>query len=349
VDSTGEVETNYAYDPFGVPVVAGDGSNPYQFTGEAWDAEVELLYLRARYYQPETGRFIAKDPWAGNVWRPGTLNRYVYVTNNPINRRDPSGRQEIEPTATPTEREEQTMQCIEDLAERESWHIAIPLPTSCDIPTVPQQEALPQVSAVNPGIGLVFQRTIVSPEHFVSFWVLYVEETDRGYVWAIGGGDVKSSLEITVKVYMNGTFMDIYDTYDTTDLTSLALALDTPPRLVRSIEVRTNRGTGRGPLPFTNVWRERELFGVRIGPWSIGGGTEQLDPSESAQMGEKGRGHVYARTWFTAEEGLPWSIRMRLTIPELTGGVAAGALGDSPSYGGVGFYDESLGNIYPSH
>ena len=28
LDSTGDVETNYAYDPFGVPVVAGDASNP---------------------------------------------------------------------------------------------------------------------------------------------------------------------------------------------------------------------------------------------------------------------------------------------------------------------------------
>jgi RHS repeat-associated protein len=92
VDTTGQIETNYAYDPFGVPVMGGDGSNPYQFTGEAWDAEVELLYLRARYYQPEVGRFVTKDLWAGNVWRPGTLNRYVYVGNNPVNLADPTGR-----------------------------------------------------------------------------------------------------------------------------------------------------------------------------------------------------------------------------------------------------------------
>ena len=36
LDSTGEVETNHAYDPFGVPVAGGDVSNPYQYTGEAW-------------------------------------------------------------------------------------------------------------------------------------------------------------------------------------------------------------------------------------------------------------------------------------------------------------------------
>jgi RHS repeat-associated protein len=91
LDTTGQIETNYAYDPFGAPLVAGDVYNPYQYTGEAWDAEVELLYLRARYYQPEVGRFVTKDQWAGNLWQPGTLNRYVYVTNDPVNGIDRGG------------------------------------------------------------------------------------------------------------------------------------------------------------------------------------------------------------------------------------------------------------------
>jgi RHS repeat-associated protein len=91
LDTTGEIQTNYAYDPFGVPVMGGDEYNPYQYTGEAWDAEVELLYLRARYYQPEVGRFITKDPWAGEGRRPTTLNAYPYVVNNPVAVADPSG------------------------------------------------------------------------------------------------------------------------------------------------------------------------------------------------------------------------------------------------------------------
>jgi RHS repeat-associated protein len=91
LDTTGQIETNYAYDPFGVPLVEGEVYNPYQYTGEAWDTEVELLYLRARYYQPEVGRFITKDPWVGLTGRPGTLNPYPYVTSNPINRIDPGG------------------------------------------------------------------------------------------------------------------------------------------------------------------------------------------------------------------------------------------------------------------
>ncbi|HUS69346.1 MAG TPA: RHS repeat-associated core domain-containing protein [Anaerolineae bacterium] len=93
VDTMGQIETNYAYDPFGVPVMGGDVYNPHQFTGEAWDAEVELLYLRARYYQPEVGRFVTKDPWEGDLGRPGTLNLYVYARNNPLKLVDPSGLQ----------------------------------------------------------------------------------------------------------------------------------------------------------------------------------------------------------------------------------------------------------------
>ncbi len=96
LDSAGQIATRYTYDPFGMPL-PGDGvPNPWQFTGEAWDAEVELLYLRARYYQPETGRFMTKDPWRGEPSRPGTLNPYLYVRNNPANSTDPSGGQEEE-------------------------------------------------------------------------------------------------------------------------------------------------------------------------------------------------------------------------------------------------------------
>ena len=91
VDTTGQVETNCAYDPFGVPMMGGNVYNPYQFTGEAWDADVELLYLRARYYQPEVGRFVTKDPWAGDVWRPSTLSGYTYIDSNPTSYMDPSG------------------------------------------------------------------------------------------------------------------------------------------------------------------------------------------------------------------------------------------------------------------
>jgi RHS repeat-associated protein len=91
LDTTGQIETNYAYDPFGVPLVGGEVYNPYRYTGEAWDAEVELLYLRARYYQPEVGRFITSDPIGADPQHPSASHRWVYVAGNPVNVTDPTG------------------------------------------------------------------------------------------------------------------------------------------------------------------------------------------------------------------------------------------------------------------
>jgi len=100
LDSTGEIQIDYAYDPFGVPQVGGDVYNPYQFTGEAWDAEVGLLYLRARYYQPEVGRFITKDPINQQPSMGGSANAYAYGGNNPASWVDPRGQDPERPRWT---------------------------------------------------------------------------------------------------------------------------------------------------------------------------------------------------------------------------------------------------------
>ena len=44
---------------------------------------------------PETGRFISRDPYKGNVVDPKSLNLYVYCVNNPVNYVDPSGYEAI--------------------------------------------------------------------------------------------------------------------------------------------------------------------------------------------------------------------------------------------------------------
>jgi RHS repeat-associated protein len=89
-DPAGQVVQGCSFSPFGVPL-GESGGEPYGFTGEQWDASAGLVYLRARYYEPGVGRFISKDPLSGFVTRPQSLNRWVYVKNNPVNRRDPSG------------------------------------------------------------------------------------------------------------------------------------------------------------------------------------------------------------------------------------------------------------------
>jgi hypothetical protein len=50
-----------------------------------------MYYLRARYYQPDTGRFWTMDTFEGNNEDPLSLHKYLYVKNHPVNETDPSG------------------------------------------------------------------------------------------------------------------------------------------------------------------------------------------------------------------------------------------------------------------
>jgi RHS repeat-associated protein len=91
-DANGTVTDTYTYDAFGT-LVASTGSTPneYLFTGERFDPNVGFYYLRARYMNPATGRFLTRDTHEGIVFEPATLHKYLYVANNPVNRIDPSG------------------------------------------------------------------------------------------------------------------------------------------------------------------------------------------------------------------------------------------------------------------
>ena len=61
--------------------------NPYAYTGREFDAD-DLYYYRARYYDPQTQRFLSEDPIE---FLSGDFNWYRYVGNNPVNFNDPSG------------------------------------------------------------------------------------------------------------------------------------------------------------------------------------------------------------------------------------------------------------------
>jgi RHS repeat-associated protein len=90
----GSVFQTYRTDEFGVPILSdslGASLQPFQYTGEQRDVETGFIYLRARYYAPEIGRLVGRDPFAGLTPSPQTLNRYTYARNDPTTYRDPSG------------------------------------------------------------------------------------------------------------------------------------------------------------------------------------------------------------------------------------------------------------------
>ena len=62
-DSGGYVTYTGGYTPFGVGMwQEGSTASSWGYTGEWWDADAGLLYLRTRWYAPGVGRFITRDP-----------------------------------------------------------------------------------------------------------------------------------------------------------------------------------------------------------------------------------------------------------------------------------------------
>ena len=82
----------YRYDAFGVEKnIDESDTNAFRYCGEYYDSETDTVYLRARYYSPEIGRFISRDSYAGNAGDPLSLNLYTYCHNNPLLYSDPTG------------------------------------------------------------------------------------------------------------------------------------------------------------------------------------------------------------------------------------------------------------------
>ncbi len=92
ITQEGEVQNQYDYDIFGNPTLQVEvHENAIRYAGEFYDAETGLYYLRARYYNPYTGRFNSEDSYWGEDTIPLSLNRYTYGHNDPIRYVDPSG------------------------------------------------------------------------------------------------------------------------------------------------------------------------------------------------------------------------------------------------------------------
>jgi RHS repeat-associated protein len=90
VDAHGNIIEQVEADAFGV-LQHGALKQAHLYSGEYVDADTQLVYLRARWYDPRIGRFVSADPFEGRPQDPRSLNRYGYAHSDPVHGTDPSG------------------------------------------------------------------------------------------------------------------------------------------------------------------------------------------------------------------------------------------------------------------
>jgi RHS repeat-associated protein len=90
-NSEGQAIAEQTYSAFGSPIEGFGDVGIRRFAGEQLDSTTDLYNLRARLYDPNTGRFVSRDPVAFDSMFIPCMNTYSYAQNNPTTLTDPSG------------------------------------------------------------------------------------------------------------------------------------------------------------------------------------------------------------------------------------------------------------------
>lgn len=95
-DEAGNLTDAYTFTAFGELLDhTGTDPNSHLFAGEPRDPDTGYAYHRARWLDAEVGRFLSRDPFAGELERPSTLHPYLYTHGDPVNSIDPTGEMEF--------------------------------------------------------------------------------------------------------------------------------------------------------------------------------------------------------------------------------------------------------------
>ena len=93
LDETGARRVHRTYSPFGVEhASAGSGDwLPRHFAGHLEDEDSGLVYMQARWMDPQSGTSLSVDPVVADSADPQSYNAYSYARNNPVSFADPTG------------------------------------------------------------------------------------------------------------------------------------------------------------------------------------------------------------------------------------------------------------------
>lgn len=100
-DIAGEITDTYIYGPYGELVThTGSNDTPFLYDGrDTVSTDINgLYYMRARYYNPTIKRFMSKDVLLGSINKGQSLNRYSFVTGQPVFLVDPTGLDPVQDT-----------------------------------------------------------------------------------------------------------------------------------------------------------------------------------------------------------------------------------------------------------
>jgi RHS repeat-associated protein len=102
-DMAAAIAQLYAFEAYGQLLAIHDGAAQFvgsspalAFTtvlqnGEQFDTRINHLWLRARWFDPRTGRYTRLDVFFGNLYDPQSFHKYLFVHGDPINGIDPTG------------------------------------------------------------------------------------------------------------------------------------------------------------------------------------------------------------------------------------------------------------------